>query len=479
MNLLMLVLKQMRQRTLSTTLTMLSVALGVALAVAIYTVDSEGQSVFAQTDYGYEIIVGPKASPTQLVLNTVYHLDKSPGNIPYALYEDLASNKPDSAFGEGKKNPFRGMVQWAVPYAVGDSYQGHRIVATTPALFGVDDAGQPLPAAKVPEYRMGKHYEFAEGRPFGAAKFEAVIGSETARRTGLKIGSEFHATHGMPQPGEVPDIHEEIWTVVGILAPTHTANDRVLFIPLPTFYAIFEHEAGEEAIQKIKDEAAGVKRPATAPAKLETAPATAETKPEEKAYTLLPDGTVVPKLPKAEWEVSAVLVRSKGTTLLTITNILQNRPEAIAVNPAKVMADFFGNFLDNIVQVLLVISVLVVIVAAVSILVSIYNAVSARTREIAILRALGATRMRIMAVICTEAGLGGFGGAILGLIIGHALAAIGSVYLARQMGQGIPWWIVHRYEFVGVIAVTAMAVAAGLVPALKAYSVPVAENLTA
>jgi putative ABC transport system permease protein len=476
MNLLMLVLKQMRQRTLSTTLTILSVTLGVALAVAIYTVDSEGQSAFAQTDYGYELIVGPKASPTQLVLNTVYHLDKSPGNIPYALYEDLSSNKPDSAFGEGKKNPFRGMVQWAVPYAVGDSYMGHRIVATTPALFGVDDDGKSLPPKKVPEYRMGKHYEFAEGRAFAPAKFEAVIGSETARQTGLKIGSPLQATHGViPVPGK-EDVHPEVWTVVGILAPTHTANDRVLFIPLPTFYAIFEHEAGEEAIQKIKNQATGIKPP-TAPAA--PAPASSEAAPDDKAYTMLADGTVIPKLPKAEWEISAVLVRSKGTALLQIRKILEVRPEAIAVNPAKVMSDFFGNFLDNIVQVLLVISVLVVIVAGVSILVSIYNAVSARTREIAILRALGATRMRILAVICTEAGLGGLAGSLLGLILGHALAAIGSVYLARQMGQGIPWWTLHWYELDGVIAVTAMAVVAGLVPALKAYSVSVAENLSA
>jgi putative ABC transport system permease protein len=350
---------------------------------------------------------------------------------------------------------------------------GHRIVATTPALFGVDDSGASLPDPKIPEYRMGRRYTFAEGRPFAAAKFEAVIGSETARRTGLKIGSQFHATHGMPAPNEKPDIHDETWTVVGILSPTHTANDRVLFIPLPTFYAIFEHEAGEEAIQKIKDTAAGAKRePATAPA--------TEAAPDEKAYTLLADGTVIPKLPKSEWEVSAVLVRSKGAVaLLQVTKILEVRPEAIAVNPAKVMSDFFGNFLDNIVQVLLVISVLVVIVAGVSILVSIYNAVSARTREIAILRALGATRMRILAVICTEAGLGGFAGAGLGLILGHALAAIGSIYLARQMGQGIPWWTLHAYELYGVLAVTLMAVLAGLVPAMKAYSVPVAENLTA
>jgi putative ABC transport system permease protein len=64
MNLFQLVIKQMRQRALSTCLTILSVTLGVALAVAIMIVRREGQSLFAQNDFGYDILIGPpKGSP--------------------------------------------------------------------------------------------------------------------------------------------------------------------------------------------------------------------------------------------------------------------------------------------------------------------------------------------------------------------------------------------------------------------------------
>src|SRR6185503_6304117 len=87
MNLFQLVLKQMRQRSLSTWLTLLSVLLGVSLAVAIMIIRREGRSVFGQSEFGYEAIVGTKGSPLQLVLNTVYQLDKSPGNIKYSFYE--------------------------------------------------------------------------------------------------------------------------------------------------------------------------------------------------------------------------------------------------------------------------------------------------------------------------------------------------------------------------------------------------------
>src|SRR5207247_11329815 len=91
MNFLQIILKQMRQRSLSTWLTMMSVLLGVALAVAIMVLRREGANLFAQSDFGYDILIGPpKGSPLQLTLNTIYHMDVSPGVIPYELYEDMA-----------------------------------------------------------------------------------------------------------------------------------------------------------------------------------------------------------------------------------------------------------------------------------------------------------------------------------------------------------------------------------------------------
>src|SRR5206468_8528467 len=120
---------------------------------------------------------------------------------------------------------------------------GRRLVGTSPQMFGYDDHGKP--EAEPFEYRKDRHYEFAEGRVFAAKKFEAVIGSDVAERLGMKIGSKFKATHGMPPPDEKnPDIHKPQWTVVGILKPTHTANDRVLFIPVVSLYAIEEHDVG-------------------------------------------------------------------------------------------------------------------------------------------------------------------------------------------------------------------------------------------
>src|SRR5450432_2606875 len=113
MNLFQLVLKQMRQRSLSTALTLLSVLLGVSLAVSIMILRRESRNIFAQTDFGYDILVGPpKGSPLQLTLNTVYHMDQSPGVIPYQIYADMARHGPPLP-GHPDYRPY---VKLAVPF---------------------------------------------------------------------------------------------------------------------------------------------------------------------------------------------------------------------------------------------------------------------------------------------------------------------------------------------------------------------------
>lgn len=471
MNLFQLVFKQMRQRALSTWLTMLSVLLGVALAVAILILHREGAGLFGQRDYGFDVLVGAKGSPTQLVLNTVYHIDRSPGNIPYSIYENLAT-------------PRHPLVRSAIPYGVGDTYENHRIVATMPKIFGASDDGETVDPDKAMEYRRDQRLTLAQGRSFAHNKFEAVIGADITERTGLKLGESFAITHGMPVANQSPDVHGEQWTVVGVMAKTHTALDRVIMIPLISFWAISDHEDALHAQAALRE---GRAMPPAAAIDDDHDHEAHEDEHEghhhaheSSSYNLLEDGTIELKIPKTEWSLSAVLVRSRGAFQgQTLLYTIRNGPFADAVNPASVMREFFTVFLEPTTKVLVAIASLVILVAAVGILVSIYNSVSARRREVAILRALGATRGRILAMNCLEAGLIGLFGGVLGLLVGHALAGLGSYYLYRMMGEGIDWFTVGGIEALYLAAVVVIAVLAGLAPALKAYRTPVATNLVA
>ena len=63
-------------------------------------------------------------------------------------------------------------MQVAIPYCLGDNYENHRVVGTTPPMFEID-------------YAQGQPYEFAAGRNFEDDHFyEAVIGATGGRKTG-------------------------------------------------------------------------------------------------------------------------------------------------------------------------------------------------------------------------------------------------------------------------------------------------------
>ncbi len=511
MNLFQIILKNMRQRALGTWLTLLSVTLGVALAIAVIILHREAKSLFGQTEYGYDVIVGVnRGSATQLVMNTVYQIDQSPGNIPYSIYDELNGGI------------YRRQVKIAVPIAVGDSYLDHRIVATTPKMFGFQDDGSTrLPDDETFHYIRGQRYEIETGKVFHAQKFEAIIGSDVTLRSGLDIGQSFQVSHGIPQEGAPADIHDEKWTVVGRLKKTGTAADRVIYMPLTTFYCIPDHGDGLSAQAMIR---AGID-PNQLPADVRSphpevteddhdsneapAPATAKAHDDHDdhdapddhdahdshaghdhsghdhahAYDIRPDGTVNLHLPKSDWALSAVLVKARGgeasgPQAMSLMYLFRVKNEALAVSPAVVMREFFDTFFKGSTTVLLLISALVTIVAAVGILVSIYNSVAARQREIAVLRALGATRSKVLAIICFEAGLIGLLGGVLGLVAGHAIAAIADTYMNAYLGQGINFLTIDKWEVLYLVGVTLLATIAGLVPASTAYKVPVATNLS-
>jgi putative ABC transport system permease protein len=525
MNLLQLVLKQMRQRALGTVLTIISVMLGVALACGIVLIRKGAGDLLGQKSFGTDIVIGTKGSPLQLVVNSIYHISTSPGNISYSLFERI-----------DRDPTYRALVRTAVPIQVGDSYKNLPIVGTLPRILGFDDVtlepktgydamGRPLDGFLPPdasdedvetsggkqrrsgvfEVRPGQKLILAQGRPFHRDRFECVIGSDVTKLTGLKLGDTFQATHGFPRPDQKPDIHKPKWTVVGVLEPTRSANDRCLFIGLTSAYTLAEHEEGMVSQQAIRDgtdpKAAWEAFKKQKQAELEAAraaqadhshdhdhdhdhgsashPAHDDDDPDN--YTLSPTGDIQLLLPKEDWALSAILVkaRSQGAGVQALKYIINNGRDATAANPAEVMREFFDNFIDNYTLVLVIVSALVSIVAGVGILVSIYNSVAARLREIAILRALGATRARILTLICTEAGLIGLIGGALGVLLGHAAAGIGSAILYSLLGQGIPFTTVSNEELLYLLGVVILSVLAGLVPALKAYKVPVATNLSA
>jgi len=111
-------LKYLRGRLVASTLTAVSIALGVSLVVASVVLGRGIRDGFIAGATDYNLVVGAKGSPTQLVLGVIFRMDLATPNIEYTTYRDL------------QQDP---RVETAVPIGVGDAFRGFRYVATNKA----------------------------------------------------------------------------------------------------------------------------------------------------------------------------------------------------------------------------------------------------------------------------------------------------------------------------------------------------------
>jgi putative ABC transport system permease protein len=399
MNIGGIVRRSLRQHALSTVVTVASVALAGGLLMSVWVVKQQSQATFTSVNAGFDAVLGARGSKLQLVLNAVFHLESSPGNVAWQDFLDIQNN-PD--------------VELAVPLAVGDNYHGYRLVGTTSDLF------------EKAEYAPGKKFSLQPGGNwFDPARREAVVGDFVARKMKLKVGDTFHPFHGLIFNEK--DQHSETYVVTGVLKPSNTPADRVIWIPL-------------EGLQKMSGHD-----------------------------------------PALATEVSAVLVKLKADSAIagfqmdTMYNKQGNRL-TFAWPIGTVMAELFDKigWFD---RVLTLVAYLVVLVAAGSILASIYNSMNERRRELAILRALGARRVTVFSTIVLEAaviaalGMAAAFGVYTGLmvVVAGIIRAQTGVVLDPFAFNPVMLWAPAGFITLGALV--------GIVPAAKAYRTDVAQNL--
>lgn len=408
-----IVWRSLRNHLLSTIITVFSTALASGLVLAVFAINAQTYNAFTGGPMGFDAVLGARGSQLQLVLNSVFHLETSPGNIPWSLYKSI------------QKDP---RVALAVPYAVGDNYKGYRLVGTTGDIF-----------TKL-EYQKGRKFEMQGGRAFDESRREAVLGSYVAQRTGLRVGSKINPYHGLVYAEDMK--HDEEYVIVGIMKPTNSPADRVIWIPIEGIFRMEGHVLRGSG----KD--------------FKAAPGEA--------------------IPEEHREVSSVMLKLKSPQSGMMLDQKINRQGKVATLAwpiSRVMADLFDK-MGWVNRVLRLVAYLVMVVAAASILASIYNTLNERRREFAILRALGARRRTVFSVITLEAAVISALGALFGFVV-FAIIVLGAAQVVRaQTGVVLDAFQFHRVMIWGPLGMIALGALAGLVPATKAYATDVATNLT-
>jgi putative ABC transport system permease protein len=179
-------------------------------------------------------------------------------------------------------------------------------------------------------------------------------------------------------------------------------------------------------------------------------------------------------------EVTAILVNMRGdsmTAAAMFSGEMKRGHKVQAVNPIMPMQRLMSDILGNVRTVLLVMTGLIIIVSGVGIFVSIYNSMSDRKKEIAIMRALGAQRRTVFAIILAESILLCFGGGIFGILLGHGLVFGAAPIVQQQTGILISPFAFEPIELVLLPGLIALASVVGVVPGLAAYRTDVARAL--
>lgn len=453
MNLLFIAWRNFRYRALSSFLTTLSLMLGVGLVVmvmAIYGIISE--AFVRNASVGYNLVVGPRGSALQLTLNSVYYLSQPIENLPYTEYMEFFPQAErakmvreyggDPALGK-RDGVYAGYVAggYAIPLALGDYYGDFRVVGTTPEFFEKlrhgPDVDQP--------------FEFREGRAFDTFNtenqyFECVLGSRVAAQSGLKVGDTMNPTHGDPEGKG----HGQGFKVVGLLAPTGTPNDRAVFVNLEGFYLLEGHA-------KPLEEDAIIEPPVRDPAD------------ERPPLLMIP-----------EREVTSILVRNGNLMFAPgMQNRINESGRAQAAAPIGEINKLMSAIVGPLLSALLVITLITCVVAAFGVLVSIYNSMNDRRRDIAVMRALGARRGSVTWIILFESLIIAVVGGAAGWLLAHAAIFAAGSFIEQQTGVQVGLFFVTQYEWLVLPFVICLSLLAGIVPAMAAYRTDVGSNLSA
>ena len=421
-------LRSLWNRRFVASLTVLAIALSVALILGVERLRSGAQASFANSASGIDLIVAPRGGQLQILLSTVFGIGGTGTGIGLDTFKWL----------EGQRE-----VAWAVPIQIGDNHHGFPVIGTTAAYFKHlrVSGGRPL--------RMAEGAAFTEAEPD-----RAVVGSEVAARFGYRIGAVIINAHGAA--AELFEKHDEApFTISGVLAPTGTSVDRMVYVSLEGFNAIH----------------AKISKPKIDPIN----PAVIPARPRD----IQVNGKIADvhghKLEKLNAVYLGLVDR---TAVLGLQRAINDRTaEALsAVLPAVALAELWGitNFAEIAMRLM---AWAVALAGMIGMVVMLSATLDTRRREFAILRSVGATPPRIFGLILIEAAVLTAAGLMLGMILLALSTILTDPILLARFGLQLGMNFFGYQASMTLAAIFCAGLVASLIPAIRVYRMTLADGL--
>lgn len=403
-------------RRFTALLTVLSIALSLALLVGVERLRTEARASFANTLSGTDLIVGARSGPVQLLLYSVFRIGDATNNISWKSYQDIA-NHPN--------------IAWTVPISLGDSHRGFRVLGTTPAYF------------EHYRYSRDRQLKIVEGQQFSDL-YDAVLGAEVADKLGYKLGDAIVVAHGASDVSFARH-DDKPFRVAGILARTGTPVDRTVHVSLEAIEAIHVDWQG------------GAPMP---------------------GVTISPEQARKMDLnPKA---ITAALVGLKSKIMtFRVQRFVNDYPEEplSAILPGVALSQLWG-LIGIAENALIIVSAFVVVVGLIGMLTALLMSLNERRREMAILRSVGARPGHVFALIMGEAGFLTLLGAVFGMALLYLMLLLGQPFVESRFGIFIEIGGLSQYEWTLLGAVVGAGFLVGSIPSYRAYRLSLADGLS-
>ncbi|PIB26799.1 peptide ABC transporter permease [Amylibacter kogurei] len=400
-------------RALTVGMTIVAIALSVALFLGVEKVRTGAKASFADTISGTDLIVGARSGSVQLLLYSVFRIGNATNNLTWQSYQDIAA-RPD--------------VDWIVPISLGDSHRQFRVMGTTPAFFDRY------------KYRSGQSLVVGEGARMNDL-FDTVIGADVASTLGYKVGDPIVVAHGLASFSNHDD---QPFRVSGILEKTGTPVDRTVIVSLQAIEAIHVDWQTGAKIQ-------GQTTPVDVIRQMELTPS---------AITAALVGT------KGRFQVFG---------LQRAINEYPQEP-LLAILPGVALQELW-QIVGIAETALIAVSAMVVVTALIGMMATIFSSLNERRREMAIYRAMGARPRVIVGLLVIEASLMAALGAALGLALLYLGLWVAQPMIDSAFGLWIAIDAPTMRELWVLIGVVIAGAIVSVIPAIRAYRMSLADGM--
>ena len=434
-----LAIKSLRNRRFTAGLTVLSIALSVALLLGVERIRQESRETFASSVSGTDLIVGARSSPVHLLLSSVFRIGNATNNVSWESYQRVAA-LPE--------------VAWTIPLSLGDSHRGFHVLGTTQDYFD--------------HYRFGRDrkLDLAQGERFADAN-GTVLGADVAAALGYRLGQQIVIAHGS---GDVAfALHKDHpFHVVGILARTGTPVDRAIHVSLEGMDAVHTAESAAGA-----DPLAAAMRDAK-----QREMRSAGREDHDRDHDHDQHGTGSGEASKRSITAFLVGLKSRGGALFLQRKVNESREEPLtAILPGATLLEVW-EIVAGAEKTLIAISALVVVMGLAGMLIALLTGLSERRREMAVLRAVGARPWHVFALLLGEATFLTLIGVALGVAALYVGLGAGQPWLEQRLGLfvALRWPSVTEFGLMILVAVSGVLI--GLIPAYRIYRLSLADGMT-